>query len=129
MHLIENTIQKYSLTFTLKTSFKSQQSNVSCKKEIEWSYGNQFSKYLRINKFKGLSGLIEFNDGSPGRGSLRYHFKFYLFEKLKDSIDLIGIWDENKPAERIQITREFIKQKEAYIKKLNRNLIVATVIV
>jgi hypothetical protein len=92
---------------------------------MQWSFGEQFMKYLRISKYNGLSGLVEFDDSS----GLRDKLKFYIYDKLKDSIDLIGSWTESKMNKRIHITREFFKEREASIKKLNRNLLVAAVIV
>jgi hypothetical protein len=98
---------------------------VSCKKDVKWSFGVQFMKYLLMNKYNGLSGVVEFDESS----GLRSNLKLYIFDKLKDSIDLIGTWGESEIKKRIHITREFVKEREASIKKLNRNLIVAAVIV
>lgn len=122
--MIEHTIENYNLINVLNTSFKAE-SKASCEKYMQWSFGEQFMKYLRISKYNGLSGLVEFDDSS----GLRDKLKFYIYDKLKDSIDLIGSWTESKMNKRIHITREFFKEREASIKKLNRNLLVAAVIV
>ena len=93
---------------------------------MHWNYGTQFTRNLRLNKFYGRSGQIEFNK----LNGLRNNIRFIIIDKLKNSIDMIGNWRENRTTtERIRITRKFHHENEVIIKKINRRLTVATVIV
>lgn len=78
--LIANTIDKYNLVDSMQSS-----SSVSCQRETPWLFGVQLTKYLKMNKFNGLSGYIEFD---PNTG-LRTNLTLCIVDRTKTSVDLV----------------------------------------
>lgn len=60
-------------------------STVSCQKETPWLFGSTLTRYLKMNKFNGLTGNIEFD---PVTG-LRTNLTLNIVDRTKTSVDLV----------------------------------------
>lgn len=80
LSLLANTIDKHNLVDQIHSS-----PAVSCQRETDWSFGPEFVRYLRMSKFNGLSGNIEFD---PHTGS-RTNLTLSIVDKTRTGIDMV----------------------------------------
>lgn len=99
--------------------------SVSCQREIEWPFGAEFVKYLRMSKFAGMSGNVEF-DTVTGH---RINLTLSIVDKTRTGVDLVGYWRDKTTQKSIEIVRSYAKEKDHVLDKLNRNLIITTKLV
>lgn len=118
--LLANTIDKHNLVDQINTS-----PAVSCQRETEWAFGPELVKYLRMSKFNGLSGHIEFDQ----RTGFRTNLTLSIVDKTRTGVDMVGYWRDTKKSKPIEIVRSYAKEKDQVLDKLNRNLIITTKLV
>ncbi len=97
----------------------------SCDTENPWPYGADFNQYLKLSKFEGISGNIEFD---PLTG-FRTNLTLSIVDLGKDDlVDLIGYWsDEPRDgASKVTIMRSYAKEKDKLFNRLSRRLNVTT---
>ena len=98
---------------------------VSCEKEIKWDYGDEFIDNLKSTDFNGLSGPIQFDSVTGHRQNLTLD----IVDLTKQGLSLFGHWSDRVAESPIQIVKNFEKIKAEIKEKLNRHLIVTTLLV
>jgi hypothetical protein len=78
--LIANTIDKYNLIDLMQAS-----TSVSCQRETPWLFGATLTRYLKMNKFNGLTGNIEFDENT----GVRANITLFIVDRTKTSIELV----------------------------------------
>jgi hypothetical protein len=78
--LLANTIDRQNLADIIPAS-----PVVSCDKELAWEYGSEFMKFLKMSKFNGLSGNIEFEEATGYRTNLTLS----IVDKTRTGVDMV----------------------------------------
>ena len=97
----------------------------SCSTGQPWINGPILLKHLKMSKFKGLSGHIEFDKLTGYRKNLT----ITIVDKAKSGVDIFGYWRESNTNNSIVNIRSYAKEKSQVLNKLNRHLNVTTKLV
>ena len=78
--LLANTIDRQNIVEMIPVS-----PSVSCQKETSWQFGTDFMRYLKMSKFEGLSGHVEFDQMTGFRSNITLS----IVDKTKTGVDLV----------------------------------------
>lgn len=93
--------------------------SVNCENELPWTHGSSVVNYMRPITFKGVTGLVSFD-----QKGFRNSFLISVMTTTEEGLVKVGTWSEEKG---LQVTDDFLSY---YVKisMVNKTLVVATLI-